>query len=77
MDNIKAYAESPEKMQEFLDLLDTVSGDAIEGANTEIDRTASITHREGFQNATLHYYVPKSSEGIMTTTGIYLSLIHI
>ena len=71
VDNIKAYAESPEKMQEFLDLLDTVSGDAIEGANTEIDGTASITHREGFQNATLHYYVPKSSEGIMTTTGIY------
>ena len=71
VDNIKAYAESPEKMQEFLDLLDTVSGDAIEGANTEIDGTASITHREGFQNATLHYYVPKSSEGIVTTTGIY------
>ena len=68
---IKAYAESPEKMQEFLNLLDTVSGDAIEGANTEIDGTASITHREGFQNATLHYYVPKSSEGIVTTTGIY------
>ena len=71
VDNIKAYAESPEKMQEFLNLLDTVSGDAIEGANTEIDGTASITHREGFQNATLHYYVPKSSEGIVTTTGIY------
>ena len=71
VDNIKAYAESPEKMQEFLDLLDTVSGDAVEGANTEIDGTASITHREGFQNATLHYYVPKSSEGIVTTTGIY------
>ncbi len=71
VDNIKAYAESPEKMQELLDLLDTVSGDAIEGANTEVDGTASISHREGFQNATLHYYVPKSSEGIMTTTGIY------
>lgn len=71
VDNIKAYAESPEKMQELLNLLDTVSGDAIEGANTEIDGTASITHREGFQNATLHYYVPKSSEGIMTTTDIY------
>lgn len=71
VDNIKAYAESPEKMQEFLNLLDTVSGDAIEGANTEIDGTASITHREGFQNATLHYYVPKSSEGIVATTGIY------
>lgn len=53
VDNIKAYAESPEKVQEFLDLLDMVSGDAIEGANTEIDGTASITHREGFQNATL------------------------
>ena len=63
VDNIKAYAESPEKMQEFLDLLDTVSGDAIEGANTEIDGTASITHREGFQNATLHYYVPKFIRG--------------
>lgn len=71
VDNIKAYAESPEKMQELLDLLDTVSGDAIEGANTETDGSASISHREGFQNATLHYYVPKSSEGIMTTTGIY------
>lgn len=71
VDNIKAYAESPEKMQELLDLLDTVSGDAIEGANTETDGSTSISHREGFQNATLHYYVPKSSEGIMTTTGIY------
>lgn len=71
VDNIKAYAESPEKMQELLDLLDTVSGDAIEGTNTEVDGTASISHREGFQNATLHYYVPKSSEGIMTTTDIY------
>ena len=71
VDNIKAYAESPEKMQELLDLLDTVSGDAIEGANTETDGSASISHREGFQNATLHYYVPKSSEGIMTTMGIY------
>ena len=71
VDNIKAYAESPEKMQELLDLLDTVSGDAIEGSNTETDGSASISHREGFQNATLHYYVPKSSDGIMTTTGIY------
>ncbi len=71
VDNIKAYAESPEKMQELLDLLNTVSGDAIEGANTETGGSTSISHREGFQNATLHYYVPKSSEGIMTTTGIY------
>jgi len=64
VDNIKSYAESPEKVQELLELVETVSGNAT-GEST------SITHREGFQNATLHYYVPKSSEGIMTTTGIY------
>ena len=64
VDNIKSYAESPEKVQELLELVETVSGNAT-------DESTSITHREGFQNATLHYYVPKSSEGIMTTTGIY------
>ena len=64
VDNIKSYAESPEKVQELLELVETASGDAT-------DESTSITHREGFQNATLHYYVPKSVEGIQTTTGIY------
>ena len=64
VDNIKSYAESPEKVQELLELVETVSGNAT-------DESTSITHREGFQNTTLHYYVPKSVEGIQTTTGIY------
>ena len=29
VDNIKSYAESPEQMQELLELLDTISGDAV------------------------------------------------
>lgn len=58
IDNLKAYAESPEKVRELLKLVEQM--DMGNTTEEEAQTINTAEHRAGFQNASLHWYFPES-----------------
>ena len=63
IDNLKAYAESPEKVRELLKLVEQMDMENTTEEETQTINTAE--HRAGFQNASLHWYFPDSYKDSM------------
>lgn len=63
IDNLKAYAESPEKVQELLKLVEQMDMENTTEEEAQTINTAE--HRAGFQNASLHWYFPESYKDSM------------
>lgn len=57
IDNLKAYAESPEKVRELLKLVEQMDMENTTEEEAQTINTAE--HRAGFQNASLHWYFPR------------------
>ncbi len=57
IDDLKAYAESPEKVQELLELVEQM--DMGNTTEEEAQTINTAEHRAGFQNASLHWYFPE------------------
>jgi len=62
VDNLKAYAESPEKVRELLELVQQMN---VENTTEEAQTINTAEHRAGFQNAALHWYFPESYKDSM------------
>ena len=63
IDNLKAYAESPEKVRELLKLVEQMDMENTTEEEAQTINTAE--HRAGFQNASLHWYFPESYKDSM------------
>ena len=63
IDNLKAYAESAEKVRELLKLVEQMDMENTIEEETQTINTAE--HRAGFQNASLHWYFPESYKDSM------------
>lgn len=63
IDNLKAYAESPEKVRELLKLVEQIDMENTTEEEAQTINTAE--HRAGFQNASLHWYFPESYKDSM------------
>ena len=63
IDNLKAYAESPEKVRELLKLVEQMDMENTTEEEAQTINTAE--HRAGFQNASLHWYFPDSYKDSM------------